>query len=89
MAKTYSIGEKMRRAQTLEQRKSAANAWRQSWLTDQNNLVQRLERAAVKGDHAELVSAIGALKEATRKRFIGLNTVISALADPEIETEAD
>lgn len=88
MPKTYSIGEKMRRARTLKERKAASVAWRSDWLAEQSNLIQRLERAVGSGRHGDLVSAIGALKEVTRKRFDGLNSVISGLADPDIETDA-
>lgn len=87
MPRVYSISERMSRARSLEERRAAAERWRESWQDEQSVLIARLEEALKAKDAGRLASALGALKAMTGKRFTGLATVIASLADPDIEVD--
>lgn len=80
--KHRSIGDRMKRAKSLRQRKEIAEEWAIEWQRRQALLRQELEQALAGKRPAAFVSA--ALKEDGDKHFRGLLTLIDALTDDDI-----
>jgi hypothetical protein len=73
----------MRSAKSLDVKNEIAVDWAKNWQRDVDDIIRQLEGALVSRDHGRLCSAVGQLKEMSRKRFMGLDTVIKHLAEDE------
>lgn len=79
-----SIGERMRRAKTLDKRRETAMDWAASWYADHLSVIYELEKALQHRDVASAGRYCGQLKVLHDKALSALPRVIDALSDEDI-----
>lgn len=84
MAPRRAIGERLRRAKSLESRKEVALDWYANWHQDHLNTLQQVEKALQFRDVEDAGRILGQLKALHEKAFGALPRVIEALADDDI-----
>lgn len=83
--KHRSIGERIRKAQNLALRQVIAMEWAATWQVEHDGLICILERAVSTHDFDTAARMTRQLKAVGHKRFRGMRTVITALADEDID----
>lgn len=76
-----SIGQKLKRAKTVEAKRATAIEWSQGWQEEHERLVQMLERSIQTNDYDLVCRATGQLKAVGKKRFDALPRVIQNLTE--------
>lgn len=76
-----SVGQKLKKAKSLETKAAIASEWAESWQQEHAKLFRNLERALQIDDYDLLCRAVGQLKEANVKRLDVLPRVINQLTD--------
>jgi phenylalanine-4-hydroxylase len=82
--KRLSIGERMRKAKSLQTRHEIATDWSANWQAEHDDLVRQIEKALQFRDVAKAGQFLGQLKAVGEKRFPALQRVIDALSDEDI-----
>ena len=81
MTKPRSLGQRLRRAGSAGVRREIITDWADTWLAEQQHIVQMLEQAIKTDDYGLYCRATGQLKTVTDKRFNGL---LNAIKNMEI-----
>ncbi|WP_323034132.1 hypothetical protein [Pararhodobacter sp.] len=76
-----SIGERLKRAQTLDTWLEVAQDWAANWRADHEQTLARLERAVGMGRVDDAGQILGQLKALNDKAMGALPRVLDALAD--------
>ena len=84
MSKHRSIGERIRRAKSLDSRREAALDWAANWRADHIDTLMQLERALGERNLAAAGQCLGQLKALDDKAMTALPRVIEALADDDV-----
>lgn len=81
--KHRSIGERFRRAKSLEARREMLSDWVDNWERDQRDALDLLN-AGIESDETELLtSAAGQMRAIIDKRFPALQRILDAMLDQE------
>lgn len=78
-----SIGTKLKRVKTYQAQQRALTEWSRSWQEDQEETVEKIEKAAAIGDCDDVLRLLNQIKGITSKRFDALNNMIDLVCDPE------
>ena len=85
MGQTHkSVGERLRKAKSLEARREVGLEWAASWAEEHERALSAVERAVRMGDLANARLSVARLREHTDKRLAALPNVVEKLTDEDI-----
>lgn len=82
--KHLSIGERLKKAKSLEARVEIALDWTENWVSDHDKTLSLIKSALIKGDVKAAERYLHQLKTLNEKRFSALPNLIDKLADEDI-----
>lgn len=84
MPKRKSIGERMRKARTLDQRREIGLEWAAAWSEEYGRSLSHLDDAVRRGALANIKTAVSSMNEKISKRLSALPRLVENLADEDI-----
>lgn len=82
--KRLSIGERLRKAHSLDVRRKIALDWTANWIADHDETIRDLECRLARGDIAGAGQSLAQIKGLSDKRFAALPNLIEKLTDEDI-----
>ena len=78
-----SISQRLKKAKSPESKLATVIEWSQSWESEHNALIKRLEQALSNDNYDANCIALGELKAASSKKFNALPNVLKVLLNQE------